>query len=69
MTICYEDCELQYLKFGIDITLSNDQWLMIHPEGQEGILCANCMVKRASRLPGIIAVRMVFEIKPRLNDE
>lgn len=72
MTICCEDCEdceLQYLKFGIDTTLSNDQWLMIHPEGQEGILCANCMVKRASRLPGIIAARMVLEIKPRLNDE
>lgn len=43
---------------------------MIHPEGQEGILCANCMVKRASRLPGIIAARMVLEIiKQRGNDE
>lgn len=55
-----EDCGLLYQEFGIDTTLSNAQWLAVHPEGIDGILCANCIVKRASYLPGIIAARMVL---------
>jgi len=57
-----EDCGLPYQKFGIDTTLPNEQWLMIHPESKEGLLCTNCIVNRASHLPGIIVSRMVFEI-------
>lgn len=56
------DCGLPYDEFGIDTTLSNNQWAIIHPEGRGGLLCANCMVKRASHLPGIIAARMVLEV-------
>ena len=57
-----KDCELPYQEFGIDTTLPDDQWLMIHPEGFGGLLCANCIVNRASRLSGIIAARMRLEI-------
>lgn len=58
---CCEDCSLPYQDFGADTTLSNEQWSMIHPESEEGLLCANCIVKRASSLSGIIAARMELE--------
>lgn len=54
------DCSVPYADFPLDTTLSDDQWKMIHrPEG--GVLCASCIVRRASRLPGVVAVRAVFE--------
>lgn len=59
-----EDCGHPYSEFGLDTTVSNYQWSLIHPESSNGILCAKCMVQRASRLPGIIAARMVFEFAP-----
>ncbi len=59
--IC-EDCKMPYQEFGIDTDLPVSQWLLIHPEGTGGLLCANCMVRRASRLPGIIVARMVLEV-------
>lgn len=56
------DCGLPYASFGIDTTLPDDQWLMINRKGGfNGLLCANCMVRRASKLPGIIAARMTLE--------
>ena len=55
------DCGLPYKDFPLDTTLPDHQWLMIH-DNEGGILCANCIVKRASKLPGIIAVRAVFDI-------
>ena len=64
---CCKDCELPYQEFGIDTTLPDEQWLMIHPEGFGGLLCANCIVNRASHLPGIIAARMRLEIIGRIN--
>jgi hypothetical protein len=33
---------------------------MIH-NSEGGLLCANCMVERASHLPGAVAVRMQIE--------
>lgn len=55
-----EDCELPYQKFGIDAVLSNEQWILIHPEGTEGLLCANCIMKRAAFLSDIIIARVTF---------
>lgn len=57
-----KDCDLPYQKFGIDTNLPDNQWLAIHPEGRGGLLCANCIAKRASRLPGIISAWMILEI-------
>lgn len=59
--LCCEDCGTLYPCDDIDVTLPDNQWLMIHPESEGGILCGGCMVKRASNLPGIIAVRMKFD--------
>lgn len=55
------DCGLTYEEFGLDMTLPNEQWLMIHPD-EDGILCANCIVKRAGKLEGSIAVRAKIDI-------
>ena len=54
------DCAELYDGFGLDATLADDQWRMIH-NSRDGILCANCMVKRAAMLPGAIAIRMHIE--------
>ena len=54
------DCRKPYNEFGLDMTLPNDQWEAIHPE-KNGLLCANCIVKRASGLQNVIAIRAVIE--------
>lgn len=54
------DCGTPYQSFPLDSTLPNDQWRMIH-DSEGGILCANCMVERASKLPGAVAIRMQIE--------
>uniref|UniRef100_A0A6H1ZHP6 Uncharacterized protein n=2 Tax=viral metagenome TaxID=1070528 RepID=A0A6H1ZHP6_9ZZZZ len=65
-----EDCVLPYKDFPLDTTIPNGQWLDIHPERDGGgVLCANCMIKRASKLPGVIAARMVFEFKPHILNQ
>lgn len=55
------DCDKPYEDFGLDMTLPDHQWLMIRPE-KDGLLCANCIVKRASKLPKAIAVRAVIDM-------
>lgn len=54
------DCGLPYADFPLDTTLPDEQWRMIH-NSEGGLLCASCIVKRASRLPGVIAVRAIIE--------
>jgi len=54
------DCDRPYEEFGLDTVLSDDQWAMIHPDG-DGVLCASCIVQRASRLTSAIYARLVFE--------
>ena len=54
------DCGLDYSEFGVDFTFPHEEWTQINPE-ENGILCANCMIIRASKLPGIIAVRGYME--------
>lgn len=41
----------------VDTVLANEQWRMIFPE-KNGVLCANCIIKRASKLDGIIIAKM-----------
>lgn len=67
-TLVCEDCGLPYAEFGLDTTVPNSQWHDIHPENDGGgVLCASCMVKRASVLPGVVAARMVFQFTPHEN--
>jgi len=55
-----EDCGEIY-ENTLDVTLPDEQWLMIHPSGEGGVLCGGCMVKRATSLDGIIAARMILD--------
>lgn len=54
------DCGKDYEEFPLDTVLPNDQWAMINP-ALGGVLCANCMVERASKIKGVIVARIVFE--------
>lgn len=38
-----------------DLVLPRAQWLQIHPD-DGGVLCANCILRRASKLPGVINI-------------
>ena len=60
------DCQLPYEDFLLDTTLPHNQWSLIH-DSEGGLLCANCMVKRASKIPGAIACRMVIDIRPSVG--
>ena len=44
------DCGIPYRKLGLDLVLPDQQWKVLCPEG--GILCANCICKRAEKLKG-----------------
>ncbi len=57
------DCGLPYSDFPLDTHLSRSQWLEIHTD-EGGILCANCIVKRAAKIPGAVLVHLVVEIAP-----
>lgn len=48
------DCGLHYEDFPIDVVLPDDEWAEICPEG--GVLCAQCIARRASRLRDVVAV-------------
>ena len=60
MNVKCMDCGKPYADFGLDTTLPDEQWLRIHPD-DGGVLCANCIVERASKLPHVIAIRAVIE--------
>jgi len=62
------DCGLSYDDFGLDTFLPREQWLSIlKPEEKEinkytnVVLCANCMVKRGSKIDGIIGTAMALQ--------
>ncbi len=67
LTVACLDCGLPYEQFPLDTHLSRPQWLEIHPD-DGGVLCANCIVKRAAAIPGATLVHLVIEITPRLHD-
>jgi len=51
-----DDCKTDYEDLGLDIVFPASQWNMIKPDGY-GILCGNCIAKRAAELPQAIAIR------------
>lgn len=55
------DCGLPYERFPLDMLLPRSQWMEIHPD-DGGLLCAQCIVTRASKLPGALSVQAVIEI-------
>lgn len=55
-TIRCLDCQVNYdTIMPISLNIPRDQWLLIHPK-DGGVLCANCMIQRASKLPHIINI-------------
>lgn len=46
------DCQCPDEEMPLDAVLTGKQWNLICPGG--GVLCASCIVKRASVLPGVI---------------
>jgi hypothetical protein len=58
------DCGRDYGDFGMDVLLPRWQWLLIHPD-ENGLLCAQCIVTRASKLEGAVGLEAVIGICPR----
>jgi len=66
MIYCY-DCGIPYGdKDWVDTVLSGEQWELIFPE-HNGFLCANCIIKRASKLDGIICAKMQLVFEKDIN--
>lgn len=55
------DCGFPYSEFGIDLVMPRAQWMEIHPQ-EDGVLCANCMMQRASKVKGATCVHAIIEI-------
>ena len=55
-TTASERCMDCGVENSIDIVLTREQWLKINPK-DGGILCANCIVRRASALAHVINVQ------------
>lgn len=45
------DCGLNYSEMGLDLVLPGEQWRRLFPE-ERGLLCANCICKRARGIGG-----------------
>lgn len=61
------DCGKLYEGFGLDMVLSNEEWLIINPN-KYGLLCVQCIVNRASKIESVIAVAATL-LNQRVNDE
>lgn len=63
------DCGLDYGKMGLDLVMPDQQWKLICPEN--GILCANCICKRAEKFGGTSIVCWIsnFQYKPKNRKE
>ena len=57
MTITCIDCGMEYADMGLDLVLPDQQWKIICPE--DGILCANCICKRASKVDGTVVLAWI----------
>jgi len=49
------DCGIPYSELGLDLVLPDQQWERIFPE-EGGILCANCICKRAAKRDGATVI-------------
>ena len=55
------DCKTPYTEFGLDLVIPDQQWEYICPGG--GVLCPNCICKRAEKLGGTVILAWVDRIK------
>lgn len=61
------DCGLDYTELGIDLVLPDQQWKLLCPEG--GVLCANCICKRAMKWGGMAILGWVNNLDYGINSE
>jgi hypothetical protein len=59
------DCGKPYGEFNMDMVLPHGQWKLIAPIDGDGLLCAQCIINRASKLPGAIVVHAIIEFYPQ----
>lgn len=52
----------------LDCVLTKTQWLMINPK-DGGMLCANCIIKRAAKLPHVINLQCYISFADDYIDE
>ena len=56
------DCGTLYRDFALDVIVPDEQWRAIGmPENGSGILCAGCIVRRGTKIPGVSVAKMRFE--------
>ena len=53
-------CGVLYSELGLDLVLPDQQWNHLCPEG--GILCPNCICKRAVNLGGTVVLAWIDQI-------
>lgn len=53
------DCGLLYSKMPLDFHVPHSQWCDI--AGEDSILCANCLLIRASMIQGVTVAHIIFE--------
>jgi hypothetical protein len=56
------DCGKSYEEFGLDVSMPDEDWKLINPK-KDGLLCANCIVKRASQIEGVIVIKMQLDFR------
>lgn len=54
------DCKIPYSGLGLDLVLPDQQWNKIAPDG--GILCPNCICKRAEKFGGTAVLAWINRI-------
>lgn len=52
------DCGLPYSEMGLDLVLPDQQWKRLFPE-ETGVLCANCICRRAAKLGGTVVLAWI----------
>lgn len=57
------DCDIPYSEFPMDVVLPRGQWLLINP-ADSGVLCANCIVARASKILKATVCHLIIEVRP-----
>jgi len=57
------DCGIPYGTLSLDFAMPHEQWELVSGRTDgSGILCANCMLKRASKIPGVTVAKIVLNM-------
>lgn len=59
-----EDCGIPHSQFPMDLTVTPTDWALVHPEGESGVLCSCCVLKRARVLPKIDQAKLDLTFVP-----